>query len=164
MALRQVVNCGHALPQPPQFATSPAKAASQPFARLMSQSPKPCLHAPTPHCVFTQVVSMFAGAGQAMPHAPQFAGSASSCASQPLRSTLSQLPQPALHAPIVHACMAQAGVAFATLHALPQPPQWLGSAAGSTQRPAQQSVALPQTVAQAPQCATSVARSVHRPP
>jgi hypothetical protein len=60
----------------------------------------------------------------AMPHVPQFV-SVLSGASQPLLATPSQLPKPALQLAIAQVPVPQVEVAFARLHATPQPPQFV---------------------------------------
>lgn len=60
----------HTLPQEPQ-SVSVLSDASQPVAGLLSQSPKPELQAPMPHCPATQVPAAFNGL-QALPQNPQF--------------------------------------------------------------------------------------------
>jgi hypothetical protein len=64
----------HACPHVPQLALSERTFASQPFVALRSQSAKPVPHAKA-HVDDAQTAVAFAAAGQALPHAPQFAGS-----------------------------------------------------------------------------------------
>ena len=62
-------------------------------------------------------------APQPIPHAPQLAFSVRVSTSQPLLATWSQSAKPASQVVTAHAPAAQVGVAWASTHARPQPPQ-----------------------------------------
>ena len=86
-----------ALPQAPQCDALEPTAVSQPFAALLSQSAKPPAHEPTPQVPFEQPGAPFATAGQALPHAPQFAMLLAALISQPSVTELLQSMKGAAH-------------------------------------------------------------------
>ena len=63
----------HAWLQRPQCVPEEVRSVSQPLAAVMSQSPKPVLHAATPHVPLAHEAVPL-GAVQTRPHMPQFAG------------------------------------------------------------------------------------------
>jgi hypothetical protein len=105
----------------PQFVVLVFRFASQPFAALPSQLPKPTLHAPSTHADAEQLAPAFANE-QALPHAPQLVAVLVRFVSHPFVGSPSQLPQPAVHvgthAPAVHVV-----VPCALAQAVPQAPQ-----------------------------------------
>jgi hypothetical protein len=111
----------HTVPQAPQFETLVRRSASQPFAALPSQLPKPALQTGA-HAPATQEVVPLAFV-QALPHAPQLERLVAVLVSQPLPALPSQLANPELQvgeqAPATHAV-----VPFAFVHATAQPPQF----------------------------------------
>jgi hypothetical protein len=89
-----------------------------------------------PHAPAAQVAAPLAGAGQLVPHAPQWAAVVRVSVSQPLAAMPSQLPNPVAqvspHAPAAHA-----GVALAPPgHAVPQRPQLATSVCVLVSQPA----------------------------
>ena len=129
------------LPQPPQWAVFVAKSASQPFAVLPSQLPKPLLHVIDAHTPPEQVGVPFV-ASQRLPHAPQLLRSVVSVTSQPLVDDPSQ--------------SARGEVQAAPTPQVPTP-DTLG--AQKAVRP----VGAVQRVPQAPQLVTSVVVAVSHP-
>jgi len=119
----------HPTPQPPQLA-SEVSAVSQPFSAFMSQLPNPVLHAPSTQLPVAQLAVAFARA-QATPHVPQFAVVVRG-ASQPFAAFMSQLPNPALHAPSTQLPVAQLEVAFERVHDVPQVPQLAAVVSGAS--------------------------------
>ncbi len=122
------------LPQRPQWVLLPAREVSQPFAGLVSQSPKPALQT-NPQRAAAQVGVALAGAEQAIPHIPQWVGATRRSVSQPLVRLPSQSPrvisQTVTHAPFMHAgCPLGDGG-----HWVPQAPQCEGFAGSSTSHP-----------------------------
>jgi hypothetical protein len=111
----------HAWPQPPQCATVVFVFVSQPFTALPSQFPNPALQlgtqAPEVHCVVPF------GLRHCVPHAPQLLRFVFVFVSHPVDGLLSQLPNPEVHAPSVHAPPGQVSAALARLHATLQSPQ-----------------------------------------
>ena len=85
--------------QPPQFALSVFRSASQPSEAMPLQLPQPEAHAPTPHMPDAQPAVAWAGAAQTVPHTPQFATVVSRSVSQPSEAVPLQLPQPVLQVP-----------------------------------------------------------------
>lgn len=111
----------HATPQPPQFVRLVASVASQPFAALPSQFPKPALQVAMPQTPEAHDAVAF-GTEQAFPHAPQLVTVVWVFVSQPFDEMPSQLPQPATqlgtHAPVV-----QVVVPWAFVQPFPHAPQ-----------------------------------------
>jgi len=64
---------GHAVPQAPQLVALVAVSTSQPLAAPWSQSARPGRHAPRPHAPARHAAVAPAGAGHAVPQAPQWA-------------------------------------------------------------------------------------------
>lgn len=127
----------HALPQPPQFSGSDAISTSQPSSPLPGcgplQSAQPLSHAfthkPSWHAVFVECV-----VAQAPPHEPQCCALVEMFVSQPLPSTLSQLPKEASHCAIAHVPPAHVAAAWFLEHAMPHAPQSI-SVVRSTSHP-----------------------------
>lgn len=86
----------------------------------------------------------------ARPQAPQWLVLLSRLASQPLLVLLSQLANPAAHAPSTQPPAAHDAPALLKLHIRPQAPQWVGSLRGSTQVPPQLMSGVAQVAAQVP--------------
>ena len=111
----------HTLPQAPQFDALVFVFVSQPVTALMSQSPKPALHAmahdPPEHDgePFEPL--------HTLPQAPQFDALEPVLTSQPLATLISQSEKPALHA-IEHEPLEHDGVPLAPLHTFPHDPQF----------------------------------------
>ncbi len=111
------------VPQRPQLLEFVVVLTSHPLEAMPSQSAKPVRHV-KPHAPAVHVGSALAGAGHAMPHAPQCAGELRVLVSQPLLASESQSPNPPAHTPTAHAPMRHTGVALASAgHALPHAPQ-----------------------------------------
>lgn len=73
-----------------------------------------------------KVLTHFSFTAQAFPQLPQFATSDANAASQPSAARLLQLAKPALQVETAHVVpFMQVGVPLATVHALPQPPQFV---------------------------------------
>jgi hypothetical protein len=136
----------HAVPQPPQFATSVFVFTSQPSTGLPLQSSKPASQLAISHAAATQLGVPLATA-HAVPQPPQFAGSVSVLTSQPSAGARLQSAKPASQAATVQLPPTQPGVPFATLHASPQPPQFAASTSVLTSHP---SPAAPLQSANAP--------------
>ena len=125
-------------PQLPQLVVSVFVFTSQPLPWLASQSANPATqlywHAPSEHP--PEVMFGGAPAAQSFPHAPQFASSVASSASQPLPGSASQLSKPASqvwsHAPLVHA---GAALVQSSGHTVTQSPQALMSASVLVSQP-----------------------------
>lgn len=79
------------VPQRPQCAVSLVVATSQPLSALPSQSANPAAQLATAHAPARQLAVVL-GNEHARPHAPQFAASVASDASQPLAALRSQSP------------------------------------------------------------------------
>jgi hypothetical protein len=120
----------HAVPQAPQL-VSEVSAVSQPLPDMPSQLPYPLSQAPSVHVPLAQLSDALVKL-HVEPHAPQFI-SVSSGVSQPFAASPSQLPQPALHAVIVHVPLAHDSEAFGRLHGVPQPPQFMRVVIGVSQ-------------------------------
>ena len=111
----------HTLPHAPQLLALVLVFTSQPLAALMSQLPKPPLHA------MAQLPALHDGVPfeplHTLPQAPQFDALVCVFGSQPVTALISQSANPALHAmaqlPALHE-----GVPFEPLHALPHDPQF----------------------------------------
>src|SRR5204863_574988 len=117
-----------ALPQTPQLLRSVASLTSQPFCALLSQSAYPGTQPPLLHIPALQPITTLAGAGQALPHIPQWATLEVISTPHPFPSILSQLPKPCEQAETTQAPPAQAATARGSCaHTEPQPPQLLGS-------------------------------------
>jgi hypothetical protein len=119
------------VPQPPQFETV-VSGASQPFAALASQLPKPGLQAPRAQLPVAQLEAAF-DITQGVPHAPQSVAVVSG-ASQPLTAPRSQLPKPELQPSSVQLPAEQLAVAWARVHAAPHAPQ-LASVSSEVSQP-----------------------------
>src|SRR5438045_3572886 len=85
----------HAWPQVPQLASVALRSVSQPLATLLSQLPKPALQAIW-QAPATQLAAPFA-VEQALPQAPQLVTLVLVLVSQPLVTSPSQSPNPAVH-------------------------------------------------------------------
>lgn len=107
-------------PQAPQFVTV-FSDASQPVEACPSQLPNPALQV-MEHAPNAQLAVPFVPL-HAVPHAPQFAALVCVLTSQPLDARPSQLPNPALQVPRVHAPEAHETLAFAKAHSAPHAPQ-----------------------------------------
>jgi hypothetical protein len=106
---------GQALPQAPQFITSPWTSTQDSPQRCSPGAAQVAPHAPPEHTI---------PAGHARPHAPQLVRSVIRGASQPLTGTASQLPKAALHV-TAQAPLSQRGAPLTVAgHARPQAPQW----------------------------------------
>jgi hypothetical protein len=123
-----------AWPHAPQFIALVERSTSHPLPLAKSQSPKPALHDETAQRPAVHVGVAF-GTLQALPHAPQFIVSVAVEISQPSLAPPLQSVNPARHDAIAHRPDEHAGVAFATLHALPHAPQLAGSPAVHTSQP-----------------------------
>ena len=126
-------------PHVPQCARSLARVTSQPLVALPSQSPSPeaqvVAQRPWTHAAIAP-----GPAAQTVPHAPQFARSATVSRSQPLLGSPSQSRNVPVHCATAQRPAAQVAVALARAQRAPQRPQWAGSLAVSTSQPL---VALP---------------------
>jgi hypothetical protein len=93
---------GQTLPHVPQWVAEVVVSVSQPFALLLSQLPKPVLHAPMVQAEPTQgVAAALARAGQALLQAPQLLALLVVLISQPLvRLLASQSAKPTLQVPV----------------------------------------------------------------
>ncbi len=80
---------GQAAPHPPQCAPDVRRSVSQPFAGLLSQSPKFGLQVPIAQIPAAHTAVAFANA-QIVPHPPQFVGSLVIAVSHPLDAAPSQ--------------------------------------------------------------------------
>ncbi len=144
----------HALPQAPQWAGAVASSTSQPLAGSPSQSAKPASQV-APQRESSQVAVACGRAGQALRHAPQWAGLAARSTSQPLAAAPSQLPKPVAQT-TAHAPLMQAGVELgAAAQVLPQAPQWGAAEVTSVSQP------LLATPSQSPTAVASSQRRVH---
>jgi hypothetical protein len=110
----------HAIPQPPQSA-SVRSDVSHPVEASASQSPKFVAQLVISHVPVAQLSPAFASAHTA-PHEPQLVRLLSGV-SQPFASTPSQSAKPMLQVPMRQVPVEQSAVAFARMHATPQPPQ-----------------------------------------
>jgi hypothetical protein len=110
-------------PQLPQWSVARDRSVSQPSPGLPLHSPKPAAQV-TAHAEATHAGTVFRGAGHDRPQAPQAVTLLRVSVSHPFPALPSQSPKPALHIPTAHTPAAQAAVAFAGMHARPQPPQW----------------------------------------
>ena len=120
----------HEPPQVPQLVVD-VSAVSQPFESMPSQLPESALQLEIAHVPVEHVAVAF-GREQPAPHEPQLP-SVLSGVSQPLPALPSQLPQPAAHEAIAHVPVAHVEVAWASEHAVPQPPQLLSVLSGVSQ-------------------------------
>ncbi len=109
------------LPQPPQSATVLVVFVSQPFAALLSQSPKPLLQSWTVHVPAGQPAVPFATL-QTFPQLPQLL-TLSVFVSQPLRALPSQFAKPALQLAMPHSPATQLAVPFTAAQTTQQAPQ-----------------------------------------
>ena len=141
--------CGNVqlVPQPPQLPLAKSEV-SHPLAGLTSQSAKLATHDAIWHEPAPQVTLAFARA-QVAPHEPQLASELSGV-SQPLAALPSQLPNPALQAPSVHAPALQLAVALAREHPTAQPPQLLRVLRGVSHPLASAASQLPEPALQLP--------------
>ncbi len=118
----------HARPHVPHDVLVAVRLVSQPLAGLLSQLPKPALHAPIAQVPEAQVADALANT-HGRPHAPQWLASLAKFTSQPLAGLLSQLPKPALHAIETHAPPAHVGIPLVRLQTRPHMPQLRASVA-----------------------------------
>ena len=89
------------------------------------------------HTLPEQSAVALAGAGQTVPHTPQFVTEELRSTSQPSPTAPLQLPKPALHAK-PHVPALQVDVAFGRLgHAIAHEPQWFTSVLRLKQEPEQ---------------------------
>ncbi len=119
----QAVPAPHARPHNPQLALSTFVFTSHPSATAPLQFAKPALQLAIPHAPPLQD-DVALGAEHTRPHAPQFVTLLARETSQPFAGLPSQLPNPALHAPIAHAPSEHDAPAFAKLHTRPHEPQF----------------------------------------
>ena len=105
-----------------QLLTSVFRLTSQPLLARPSQSAKPALQAPIAQVPLLQVAAAFANV-HLVPQALQLLTSVFKLTSQPLVAEPSQLPEPAVQAPIVQALLTQLAAALVNVHLVPQPPQ-----------------------------------------
>jgi len=120
--LLALVTAGHTAPQPPQFVVDVRVSVSQPFAAMASQLPRPAAHDATVHIPAAHA-DVANGSEHNVAQEPQLATDVRTSVSQPLAVFPSQLPNPALQLAIAQAPATHDGVAFASVHAAPQPPQ-----------------------------------------
>jgi hypothetical protein len=122
----------HTWPHPPQFASSVARSASQPFDAWPSQSPNPPSHA------IAQVEPRHDGVPfvelQAAAQAEQFAGSLRRSISHPFAAWASQSANPEVHE-MEHVPPEQLGVPLVVLQAKRHVPQWAVSVSRLTSHP-----------------------------
>lgn len=118
----------HTAPHAPQLVTD-VSDDSHPGALV--QSAKPRLHDTNVHVRVAQLAVAF-GSEQATPQPPQFA-SVLRLVSQPFESIVSQLPKPAAQVSVRQPPVAHDAVAFARVHAAPQPPQLVRVVVGVSQ-------------------------------
>ena len=103
----------HALPQRPQCATEVWRSAHAPEHAV--SIPQSVAHEPWRHTC---------DAGQARPHAPQWAGVAWRSVSQPLAASRSQSPRLVTHVITAQVPAAHVAVALGSAQARPHMPQW----------------------------------------
>ena len=114
-------------------------STSQPLATFWSQSEYPGAQM-AEHTLAVQVGSPFGNGLHALPHLPQFAGSAEVTVSHPLTGVLSQSSKPAMHDAMMQRPSAQPAEPLVTgPQATPHAPQWVTSLAGFTHTPPQHS-------------------------
>jgi hypothetical protein len=111
---------GHVRPQVPQLLIV-LSAVSQPFCRVVSQSPKPVLQLGT-QAELAQLVVPCAFV-HAAPHAPQCAVVVASRVSQPVATLLSQFANPLVQLAMPQLLALHCGVPFAVAQTLSQKPQ-----------------------------------------
>jgi hypothetical protein len=125
-------------PQRPQLLTSFSRSCSQPSLDLPLQLPTPASQVEEPHWPSTQY-GVLPSSGHFMSQPPQFQTSDEVCASQPLPGSLSQSSwresQPIMHLPLT-----QVGMPLFAGHAMPQPPQLVGSVSRLVSQPSASSV------------------------
>ena len=114
---------GHTVPHVPQLTGLVFVLTSQPFAKLLSQLPKPALHVPE-HKLIAQADKPFAIAGHTRAHAPQLLRLVLRSTSQPSTLLRLQLPKPALHCSEQPPPAQVAAALAAAPHTRPQPPQF----------------------------------------
>ncbi|MBK6533450.1 MAG: hypothetical protein IPF99_28825, partial [Deltaproteobacteria bacterium] len=125
----------HVRPQPPQWVTDALRSISHPVVSEPSQLPKPEKQAGL-HDELAQVAVALAGAGQALPHAPQWAVEVAVLVSQPSVCLLPlQSPKPASQVPAAQLPPEQARATWLVEHTKPQPPQWVTVVLKSTSHP-----------------------------
>ncbi len=119
----------HTTPQPPQFeASAPRTLSSQPSAAVPLQSPKPALHEPTTHRPPTHALTAAFARAQAVPQAPQLAGSVIG-ETQLRPQVICSAPHDAWQLP--------AAQTWPAAQAFPHAPQWSASVWRSRQVPSQ---------------------------
>jgi hypothetical protein len=123
----------HAVPHVPQLLTFVCRLASQPLPARPSQLPKPPLHDSTLQVPELHEELAFERL-HATPQPPQFA-LVFSCVSQPLVSSLSQLPQPEAQEPISHCPATHAAVAWANAQTFAHVPQFCASFSSPASHP-----------------------------
>jgi hypothetical protein len=120
----------HALLQNAQFCTVPSNV-SHPSAPLPLQ-----FAVPPPHGLSLQVPFEHVwNALHIVPHTPQLLGSLKRIASQPLPAFVSQLANPGLHWPTLHAPLWHNPIAFGAVHNVSHAPQLFASDAVATSQP-----------------------------
>jgi len=133
--------------QPPQWVLL-VNACSQPLDVLLSQLPKPLLHAPKTQLPVAQL-SVAPGKSQVVLHALQFAVLVRG-ASQPVLARRSQSPKPPLQAPSAQVPVLQLSPAFARSHVAPHAPQFVVELSGVSQPLAAFRSQLPKPALQVP--------------
>jgi hypothetical protein len=164
----------HARPQAPQFAALVARFVSHPLVAAPSQSPSEALQRETVQPPATQPLAAAPGSEQALPQAPQFAGSTAVLAQNDppaMEHETSGAAQVVEHAPREHTwpaghCAPQAPQLALSLWRLTQlVAHWVSPAPQEmAHAPAAQAVPGAQALPQAPQWALLVRRSTHAPP
>lgn len=144
----------HAVPHVAQL-VSVVRDASQPFASVASQSPKPAAHAEIAQAPAEHDDDAFARA-QAVAHAPQLDTVLSAC-SQPLPAMPSQSPNPGEQAVGRHAPEAHVSPEPAMSQTVPQVAQSASVLSGVSQPLAAVASQLPQSELQAPSAQVPVA-------
>lgn len=120
----------HAVPHPPQSVVVVSER-SQPLDRRPSQLPQPGLQVAMAQVPVLQVVEALA-AVHVTPQPPQWAVELSGV-SQPLASTVSQLPKPGLQKSIRQAPVSQVGDALLRVQTEPHTPQLASEVSGASQ-------------------------------
>jgi hypothetical protein len=120
---------GQTVPHWPQWVLLVWRFVSQPFVRLVSQSPKPATQLHCPERQSLVRVLFIPPEGHLEPQAPQLAAEVRRSASQPLKMLLSQLPKFVSQPSMVQTLLLQLLVATCgrSLQSFPQPPQFVRS-------------------------------------